>query len=87
MYLTAPHTQVQLRQQNGNPKSHPGGLRLSTLAVKYSHPVGPEHDDLYGSSELKSGLTPLDLGPFVRRQDVENLHRWMAYQLRRFDGS
>jgi hypothetical protein len=61
-------------------------LKLSALAEKYSHPVGDEHDALYGSSELKSGLTPLNLGPFDQAKDHDNFQRWRAYQQQRFGG-
>jgi hypothetical protein len=60
--------------------------KLSILAHKYSHPVGKRHDDLYGSDELKSGLTPLDLGPFTTRREYETLNRWRSYQKHRFEG-
>lgn len=60
--------------------------RLSALAQKYGHPVGGHHDVLYGSTELKSGLTPLDYGPFNKVEDADNLHRWELYQRKRFEG-
>jgi hypothetical protein len=64
----------------------PPSPKLSALAKKYNHPVGGRHDDLYGSTELKSGLTPLNLGPFERYEDVHNLQRWKTYQRERFEG-
>ena len=61
--------------------------KLTALAVKYSHPVGEDHFNLDGSRELKSGLTPLDYGPFKTRDQFKNLQRWEAYQRRRFRGT
>lgn len=61
--------------------------RPSYLATKYGHPTGGEHDKLYESQWLKSGLTPLNFGPFfTNRYDLDNLRRWEAYQQDRFDG-
>lgn len=58
----------------------------TALAEKYGHPLGQQHGILHGYAPMKSGLTPLDMGPF---QTFEEMHFYRAmdyYQRERFRG-
>jgi len=73
----------------------------SELAKIYSHPYDPtkfgrpltgdtelnvNHKALDGTLPLKSGLTPLDEGPFTLENELRKFEEWTIYQRTRFRG-
>lgn len=65
----------------------PPSKRLKTaLAEKYGHPVGPHHKVIQGILPLKSGLTPLNPGPFLTFAELQLFKDLHTYQRLRFHG-
>jgi hypothetical protein len=75
--------------QFGSPSSmaFPPSKRSKTaLAEKYGHPIGPEHAVIQGYVLLKSGLTPLNPGPFLTIEERDLYHKIASYQRSRLRG-
>lgn len=56
------------------------------LALKYTHPTGMNHDPIQGFSRQKSGITPLERGPFETAEEYQTMYHLMSYQIWRFQG-
>jgi hypothetical protein len=63
---------------------------FTELAEIYGHPLFREPDGIHGPLEgivpLKSGLTPLEPGPFSTKAELSQFEQLEAYQRTRFKG-
>jgi hypothetical protein len=64
----------------------PPKRQKTALAEKYGHPTGPRDDIIQGYVPLKSGLTPLNAGPFRTVEEADLYERMYAYQQDRMKG-
>jgi hypothetical protein len=86
------------RARDTDEASSPAGPRekrqkipnFTELVEIYGHPIFNEsntiHSPLEGIIPLKSGLTPLDLGPFATAAELSLFQKLEAYQRTRFKG-
>lgn len=65
-------------------RRHPG---TTALAKKYSAPRTGDHETLIGFEPLKSGITPLDPGPFRTWKQFVDFYVLEKYQRNRLKGT
>jgi hypothetical protein len=59
---------------------------FTELGEKYGHPVGPNHVAIANLRPWKSGITPLEPGPFKTEEAKLQYIKLQNYQRDRFEG-
>jgi hypothetical protein len=88
--LACPDNQFDPPLRSSNPMADPPAKRrktaLTALAEKYGHPTGSNDDIIQGYVPLKSGLTPLNPGPFRTVAEKVLYEKMVEYQRKRLKG-